>query len=63
MFKIQELNKCEGYNIVTFTDDQEAYGSLLIMEEEGLYIEFMEFDGEDLRVITEEGTPEDELGE
>lgn len=59
MFKVQELNDYGTYVVMTFTDNEEAYGALMILEENQLYVEFMEFDGDELKVITEEESPEE----
>ena len=59
MFKLQKLDIKENYNIITFTDGLEAYGAIVIIRDESLYLEFMEFDGEELKVITEDESPEE----
>ena len=59
MFKVQELNDYGTYVVMTFTDNEEAYGALMLLDENQLYVEFMEFDGEELKVITEEDFPEE----
>ena len=59
MFKLQKLDKKENYNIITFTDGLEAYGAIVIIKDESLYLEFMEFKGEELISITEDETPEE----
>ena len=59
MFKIEEVNNYDTHVIITFTDNNEAYGALMILEENQLYVEFMEFDGDELKVITEEEFPEE----
>ena len=59
MFKVQEHNSQENYHIITFTDGSEAYGALIILDEEKIYLEFMEFDGEEIVSITEEEYPEE----
>ena len=59
MFKVQELNDYGAYVVMTFTDNEEAYGALMLLDENQLYVEFMEFDGEDLKVITEDESPEE----
>ena len=59
MFKVRELNNCGDYIKLTFTDRQEVYGALIIVKEEGLYMEFMEFDGDELRTITDESSPDE----
>lgn len=59
MFKVQELNDYGTYVVMTFTDNEEAYGALIILEENQLYVEFMEFDGDELKVIIEEESPEE----
>ena len=59
MFKIKEVNNYDTHVTMTFTDNKEAYGALMILEENRLYVEFMEFDGDELKVITEEDFPEE----
>ena len=59
MFKVQELNDYGTHVVMTFTDNEEAYGALMLLDEDQLYIEFMEFDGEELKVITEDESPEE----
>ena len=59
MFKLQKLDIKENYNIITFTDGLEAYGAIVIIRDESLYLEFMEFKGNDLISITEDETPEE----
>ena len=59
MFKVQELNDYGTHVVMTFTDDEEAYGALMLLDENQLYVEFMEFDGEELKVITEDDAPEE----
>ena len=59
MFKVQELNDYGTYVVMTFTDNEDAYGALMLLDENQLYVEFMEFDGEELKVITEDESPEE----
>jgi len=59
MFKVQELNDYGTHVVMTFTDNEEAYGALMLLDEDQLYVEFMEFDGEELKVITEDESPEE----
>ena len=59
MFKVEEITAGAGYSIVTFMDGQELYGSLVVLEEDGLYVEFMEFKDNELYLITEDETPEE----
>ena len=59
MFKLQKLDIKENYNIITFTDGLEAYGAIVIINDESLYLEFMEFKGNELVSITEDETPEE----
>ena len=59
MFKVQELNDYGTHVVMTFTDNEEAYGTLILLVEDNLYVEFMEFDGEELKVITEDESPEE----
>ena len=59
MVKIEEVNNYDTHVIMTFTDNNEAYGALMILEENQLYVEFMEFDGDELKVITEDESPEE----
>lgn len=60
MLKIQEVIKGEGHNIITFSEGRELYGMLVVLEEGELdYVEFMEFDDNDLILITEDEQPEE----
>ena len=59
MFKVQELNDYGTHVVMTFTDNEEAYGALMLLDEDQLYVEFMEFDGDELKVITEDESPEE----
>ena len=62
MIKIHEVIKEEGYYTITFSEGLLAYGAIIILvPEQPVYIEFMEFDKnmKDLIVVTEEGSPEE----
>ena len=59
MFKVQELNDYGTYAVMTFTDIKEAYGVLILLDEKQSYVEFMEFEGDELKVITEDESPEE----
>ena len=59
MFKVQNVNREEKYICVTFTDGPEAYGAIVIPDDKLVYIEFMEFKGNDIEAITADGAPEE----
>jgi hypothetical protein len=60
MIQIQEIIQDVDHYIITFSDGAELYGMLIMMEEEmPNYVEFMEFDGEDIVLITEDEQPEE----
>lgn len=59
MFKVQEINDYSTYVVMTFTDNEEAYGALMFLDDNQLYVEFMEYVGDDLKVITEDESPEE----
>ena len=60
MIQIQEVIQDTDHYIITFSDEADIYGMLVMMEGDmPNYVEFMEFDGEDIVLITEDEQPEE----
>ena len=55
MVRVHDVLKREGYNIITFTDGKEAYAMLVC----GEYVEFMEYEENEIVSITKELNPEE----
>lgn len=59
MIKIHEVIKGEGYYSLSFSEGVNLYGAIIIVSDDGLIIEFMEFKRNEIINVTIDNNPEE----
>jgi hypothetical protein len=59
MIKIHEVIKGEGYYSLSFSEGVNLYGAIIIISDDDLIIEFMEFKRNEIVNITVDNNPEE----
>lgn len=59
MIKIHEVIKGEGYYSLSFSEGVNLYGAIIIISDDDLIIEFMEFKRNEIVNVTVDNNPEE----